>query len=89
MSEQQTGNEKEIVLREVRQGDLPIFFEHKQDQEANYMAAFTHRDPADHQAFSNHWRKIFVNPTVVNRTILYNGQVAGYLGKFEMEGQPE
>lgn len=53
------------------------------------MAAFTYRDPFDRQAFSNHWRRIFANPTVVNKTILYKGQVAGYLGKFEIEGQPE
>ncbi|MBN9387448.1 MAG: GNAT family N-acetyltransferase [Chloroflexi bacterium] len=89
MNERQTGGEGEIVLRKVFEGDLPIFFEQQQDKAANYLAAFIYRDPYDRQAFNNHWHKIFVNPTVVNRTILYNGQVAGYLGKFEIEGQPE
>ena len=34
----------ELVLRNVANDDLPIFFEYQLDQEANYMAAFTAED---------------------------------------------
>lgn len=83
------GNENEVVLREVLESDWPIFFEQQQDDEANYMAAFIFRDPNDRPAFDNHWRKIQADPTTYNRTILYKGQIAGHIGKFEMEGDSE
>ena len=35
----------ELVLRNVTNDDLPIFFEYQLDQEANYMAAFTAKGP--------------------------------------------
>ena len=37
------------VLRNVVNDDLPIFFEHQLDQEANYLAAFTAKDPTKGQ----------------------------------------
>ena len=89
MSEPQPGTEREVVLREVLQSDLPVFFEQQQDREANYLAAFIYRDPDDREAFTNHWHKILADPAVFERTILYKGQVAGYVGKYEMEGHPE
>lgn len=33
-----------LVLRNVIEDDLPIFFKHQQDSEANQMAAFTSKD---------------------------------------------
>ena len=35
----------ELLLRNVVNDDLPIFFVYQLDQEANYMAAFTAKDP--------------------------------------------
>lgn len=57
--------------------DLPIFFEQQLDPEANWMAAFTRKDPTDRAAFMAHWTKILQNETSTNRTILFNGSVAG------------
>jgi len=44
-----------IRLRDVTAGDLPAFFEHQRDPEANRMAAFPARD---RDAFMAHWAKI-------------------------------
>ncbi len=78
-----------VTLRDVIPSDLPIFFDMQRDPEANYMAAFTSRDPSDRQAFDVHWAKITSDDTVINRTILYNGEVVGNIAKFIMFGQPE
>ncbi len=44
----------DIVLRDVTMGDIPIFFEQQLDSEANQMAAFTVKNPADWEAFIAH-----------------------------------
>ena len=75
-----------ITLRNVIQGDLPIFFEHQLDPVAAKMAAFPSRD---REAFMAHWAKIMANANVMNRTILFDGQVAGNIASFEMEGERE
>ncbi len=79
-----------VVLREVHAEDMPIFFEHQQDSEANYMAAFTAKDPTDQQAFMAHWTRILGDATTTNRTILIEGQVAGSVSSYEeAAGHPE
>ena len=64
----------DVVLREVREEDLPIFFEHQRDPEANRMADFPARD---REAFMAHWKKIPDDPTNVAMTVVFRGQVAG------------
>jgi len=73
-----------ITLRNIIQDDLPIFFEHQRDPVAAKMAAFPSRD---REAFMAHWAKIMANANVMNRTILFDGQVAGNIASFEMEGE--
>ena len=75
-----------ITLRNVIQGDLPIFFEHQLDPVAAKMAAFPSRD---REAFMAHWAKIMANANVMNRTILFDEQVAGNIASFEMDGERE
>ena len=83
MEKKKTGTEdpikKDIQLREVRDSDLPIFFEQQQGPSAIYMAAFTAKDPADRQAFEAHWDKIMSDEGITIRTILFEGQVAGHI----------
>ncbi|HKT38029.1 MAG TPA: GNAT family protein [Ktedonobacterales bacterium] len=79
----------DIVLREVTDDDLPIFFEQQLDPDANYMAAFTSRDSTDRDAFMAHWARIRADETIINRTVLCDGQVAGSVASFEDFGQPE
>lgn len=79
-----------VVLREVHVEDLPLFFEHQQDPEANSMAAFTAKDPTDQQAFMAHWTRILGDATTTIRTILIEGQVAGSVSSYEeTAGHPE
>lgn len=79
----------DIQLRDVTETDLPIFFKQQQDPDANYMAAFTAKDPTDRDAFNSHSRKILADPTVTMKTILAKGQVVGSIAKYERDGKPE
>ena len=79
----------ELLLRNVVNEDLPIFFEHQLDQEANRMAAFTAKDPTNREAFMTHWQRILTDETTINRTILFHGHVAGSVSSYEEEGKPE
>jgi RimJ/RimL family protein N-acetyltransferase len=72
----------EVVLREMEDGDVPVFFEQQLDPQANYMAAFTSRDPANRATFEAHWAKVRADESVNVRTILLDGQVAGYIGSY-------
>jgi RimJ/RimL family protein N-acetyltransferase len=64
-----------VVLREVVEDDLPVFFEHQRDPEAARMAAFT---PRDREAFMLHWAtKVLGDRTALARTVLLDGDVAG------------
>jgi hypothetical protein len=47
-----------VQLRDVTEDDLPLFFEQQLDPTANYMAAFTGKDPTDREAFMAHWARI-------------------------------
>ena len=69
--------------------DLPIFFEYQLDKDANYMAAFTSKDPTDREAFNVHWEKIRTAETVVIKTIIYEEKVVGSVLSYEDEGKPE
>ena len=74
-----------VQLRDVIESDLPIFFEQQLDPEANYMAAFTARDPTDPGAFMAHWERILGDETTTNKTVLFNGKVAGSVASYTDE----
>ena len=78
-----------LVLRNVVNDDLPIFFEYQLDPEANYMAAFTAKDPTNREAFMAHWHRILADPTTINRTIVVDGQIAGSVSSYQDAGHPE
>ena len=78
-----------LLLRDVVQDDLPVFFEFQLDPDANHMAAFIARDPSDRQAFIAHWNKILADPTTINKTIVCDGQVVGSVSSYELAGKPE
>lgn len=79
----------ELLLRNVLPDDLPIFFEQQLDREANHMAAFTAKDPADREAFMAHWHKILADDTCIIKTIVFNKQAAGSVSSYVDEGKPE
>ena len=63
-----------VLLRDVAEGDLSVFFEHQRNPVANRMADFP---PRNWDAFVGHWTKILADETVIKRTVLFNGRVAG------------
>lgn len=75
----------DVLLRDVTEGDLPIFFEQQLDPDALHMAAFP---PRDRDAFMAHWTtRILGDETVTKKTILFDGQVAGNIVSFERSGK--
>lgn len=78
-----------VLLRDITEADLPIFFEQQLDPAANHMAAFTARDPADKDAFMRHWARIMSDDTVIKQTILFDGRVAGNIGSYREGGERE
>jgi RimJ/RimL family protein N-acetyltransferase len=75
-----------IELRDVIESDLPVFFEHQLDPEASQMASFPSRSRDD---FVSHWKKIMADDSVLLKTILFNGAVAGNIVCFEQLGDRE
>ncbi|RED63305.1 RimJ/RimL family protein N-acetyltransferase [Cohnella lupini] len=78
-----------VILRDVSEDDLPIYFEQQLDKTANYMAAFTAKDPSDKVVFKAHWEKILNDERIIKKTIILNGEVAGQISSFEQFGEPE
>ena len=78
-----------IQLRDVLSKDLEIFFEHQQEKDAIYMAAFTSMDPSDLNAFNNHWEKILGDETVLIKTIISEDYVVGHVLSYETDSKPE
>lgn len=73
-----------VTIREVEPSDLEIFFAHQLDPEAIRMAAFVGKDRKDRTVFTAHWDKILKSSQNINRTIVADGQVAGYIAVFPM-----
>ena len=81
--------ESEIILRKTEIADLDTFFTFQLDKDANYLAAFTSKDPADKAAYLNKYTKLLNDPTVHMQTIIVDNIIAGSISKFEMEGHAE
>ena len=75
-----------VVLRELKEGDLPILFEHQADPEAARMADFPSRE---RDAFMAHWAKLMADEAVTKRVILFGGKVVGNIASFDRDGQRE
>lgn len=80
-------NKKEIILRKTVISDLEHFFIFQLDQEANYLAAFTAKDPTDKTAYLEKYSKFLDDKTINMQTIIVDGVIAGSVAKFEMEGE--
>ncbi|MFE0521945.1 GNAT family N-acetyltransferase [Streptomyces sp. NPDC058954] len=78
----------DVVLREVHDSDLPVFFRQMNDPEALHMAAFTPKDPADRDTFDAHWKRIRAGGDVL-RTVLVDGDVVGSAAVYGDPGERE
>lgn len=75
-----------VQLRHVLETDLPIFFEQQLDPEAAQMAAFPARN---REAFMTHWKRIMTDESILIKTILFDGNVAGNIVSFVQLGERE
>lgn len=71
-----------VSLRDVTAADLPVLFEHQADAGAARLAAVR---PRDFEAFMAHWTKIFADPSLHAKAIVFGNTVVGNIGVF---GQP-
>ncbi|MET7280327.1 GNAT family N-acetyltransferase [Kribbella sp. NPDC005582] len=79
----------EVALREVEDADLDALFEQMRDPESVRMAAFTARDPNDRAAFDAHIARLRSDPDLSFLAVTLDGQLAGTVGSFELEGDTE
>ena len=77
-----SGRSLYVVLRDSVAADLPILFEIQTDPVANRIAAFTAKDPNDRDAFMEKWTKLLADPTIVQKTILFNDGIVGSIASF-------
>jgi RimJ/RimL family protein N-acetyltransferase len=75
-----------VTLREVVADDLLTFFKHQRDPEANRMAEFPTRDL---ETFLAHWGRILADETVMTKTVLVDGAVAGNVVSWAHDGEHE
>ena len=73
-----------VRLRSVEDRDLDVFFDHQADPQAVEMAAFPARDK---DQFAAHWAKVRADDSLVLRTIVADGVVAGNIGSWQEDGQ--
>lgn len=78
-----------IILTETKIEDLNLFFEFQTDKEAIYLAAFTSKDPNDKTAYIEKMSRHLADPSINNKTILVNNEIAGSIAKFILEGDAE
>lgn len=79
----------DLKLRPSVVEDIHIFFEYQLDEEANYIAAFTAKDPTDKAAYLEKYTRLLHNPTVNMQTIVANNAVVGTVTKFEINSEAE
>jgi RimJ/RimL family protein N-acetyltransferase len=72
----------QCALREVRDEDLAVLFDHWADPVAARMAAFTAADHMDRDAFERRWSRVRADETAIARVIVVDGEVAGTIGSW-------
>lgn len=77
----------DITLTATYKEDLNLFFQFQLDKDANYLAAFTSKDPTDKAAYIEKYTKHLADPTINMQTIKVNNVIAGSIAKFIMENE--
>lgn len=77
---------KTILLRPVIELDLHTFYLHQADEDAAKMAGFPSRTE---EAHITHWHKIMADADNILRTVVVDGEVAGNMVSFMMDGVRE
>src|SRR5436190_20760849 len=83
-SERRAIRQRERMLRDVVENDLPIFYEQQLDSTSTRMAAFPPRE--EWSVFLAHWKtKVLADPANRAQTIVWNERVAGYIASWSQE----
>lgn len=82
-------NHVSVELRPVVAEDLPFFLAYQRDEVAFDMVAYVPRERNQEDQFYAHWQKILADDHTLIRTIVFEGQVAGYVMIFDRENQRE
>ncbi|MFL6170740.1 MAG: GNAT family N-acetyltransferase [Ornithinibacter sp.] len=77
------------ALRALADADLDPVFAWEGDPRARRMAVFTRENPADRAAFDAHYRRILADPSVLVQAVVHEGQLAGTIGSFSIDGERE
>jgi RimJ/RimL family protein N-acetyltransferase len=72
----------DVSLRELQDSDLPFFWEQLTDPVLQQMAAVTRKYHYDRGHFDQHWAKVRSDASVLLRTVLADGVVAGHAAVF-------
>ncbi|GAA4235067.1 GNAT family N-acetyltransferase [Postechiella marina] len=78
-----------IELRPTNLNDLDTLFLFQIDAKANYLSAFTSKNPLDKKAYIQKWTSLLSNKKINAKTILLKNKIIGSIAKFEMEGHAE
>jgi ribosomal-protein-alanine N-acetyltransferase len=78
-----------ITLSKTTIEDLNVLFQFQRDEKANYLAAFTSKDPNDKAAYIEKYSKFLNDPTKNTRTIKANGEIVGSIAAFVIENDAE
>ena len=77
------------ALRFVSDSDLDAVFRWESDPRATRMAVFTRQDPTDRAAFDAHYRRVRGDDCVTMRAVVHEGELAGTIASFTIEGERE
>ena len=78
-----------VSLRELEDRDLDAIYQQVTDPESIRMAAFTAEDQTDRRAFLDRMSRLRADTSVSHRVIEVDGAVAGTIGSFRIDDQPE
>jgi len=78
-----------ITLTKTEINDLNSFFQFQLDKEANYLAAFTSKDPNDKTAYIEKYTRHLADPAINMWTIKANNGIVGSIAKFFIDKDAE
>jgi RimJ/RimL family protein N-acetyltransferase len=78
-----------VSLRPVEDRDLDAIYRQTTDPESIRMAAFTAENQTDREAFLRRMTRLRADTSVSVRVIDVDGEVAGTIGSFRIDDQPE
>src|SRR5207249_9517311 len=78
-----------VSLTPLQDRDLETIYQQVTDPESVRMAAFTAEDQTDRREFLNRMSRLLADTSVSHRVIDVDGAIAGTIGSFRIDDQPE